>query len=111
MFRPVLNIFFCSKKIFGGRQSKRSNTGWNSAEGDCLTQVTPKGTHGVRDVVSDSFSKHRRGEPGVDVLRVQVVILAVEHERGGVAAQQVGEGAANHGETEHWPVLRTDRRR
>lgn len=73
-----------------------------------MTKATLKGTHGVRDVVSDSFSKHRRGESGVDVLRVQVVVLAVEHECSCVTAQQVGEGAASHGETEHRPVLRRD---
>lgn len=73
-----------------------------------MTKVVLKDTHGVRDVVSDPFSKHGCGEPGVDVLGVQVVILAVEHERSGVAAQQVGEGAASHGETEHWAVLGRD---
>lgn len=72
----------------------------------CSDEGDTRGTHRVGDVVSDSFSKHRRGEPGVDVLCIQVIVLAVEHERSCVTAQEVGEGAASHGETEHWPVLR-----
>lgn len=110
MFSPVLNIFFCSKKIFflGGGGIKEEVWVifllWKfNDEGDA------RGTHRVRDVVSDSFSKHRSGEPGVDVLCIQVFVLAVEHERSCVTAQEVGEGTASHGETEHWPVLRGTR--
>lgn len=91
--------------------NQRGRAGHISAEDDDLTKkVALKGTHRVRDVVSDSFSKHRRGEPGVDVLCIQLVVLAVEHERSCVTAQQVGEGAASHGETEHWAVLRRTHR-
>lgn len=62
-------------------------------------------THGVWDVIGDSFAKHRRGQSGVDVFGVQVLVLAVEEQRGGVAAQQVGEGAPHHGEAEHGSIL------
>lgn len=62
-------------------------------------------THGVGHVVGDSFAKHRGGQSGVDVFGVQVVVLAVEEQRGGFAAQQVGERAPDHGETEHGSIL------
>lgn len=62
-------------------------------------------SHRVGDVVGHALPEHRRGQSGVDVLGVQLLVLAVEHERRRVAAQQVGEGAAGHGEAEHRPVL------
>lgn len=67
-------------------------------------------THGVGDVIGYTFAKHWGGQPGVDVLGVQVLILAVEHQRGRVAAQQVGERTPHHGETEHRAVLWVDSR-
>ena len=65
-------------------------------------------THRVRHVVGYSFAKHWGGESGVDILSVQVLVLAVEHQRGCFAAQQVGEGFPHHGETEHRAVLSED---
>lgn len=62
-------------------------------------------THMIRDIIGDSFAKHWSGQSGVDVLCVQVVILAVEHQRGRLAAQQVGECTPDHGEAEHRAVL------
>lgn len=62
-------------------------------------------THRVGDIIGYSFAKHRRGQSGVDVLCIQVVVLAIEHQLGCVAAEQVGECAPHHGETEHWAVL------
>lgn len=68
-------------------------------------------THVIRDIIGDSFAKHWCGQPGVNVLCVQVVILAVEHQRGRFAAQQVGERTPDHGEAEHRAVLRGRRGR
>lgn len=62
-------------------------------------------THGVGDVIGDSFAKHGSGQSGVDVFGVQVLVLAVEEQRGCFATQQVGECAPHHGETEHGSVL------
>lgn len=62
-------------------------------------------THRVRHIIGYSFAKHWSGQSGVDVLGIQVLILAVEHQRGGFAAQQVGECTPHHGETEHRAVL------
>lgn len=62
-------------------------------------------THRVRDVIGYSLAKHRRGQSGIDVLGVQILVLAVEHERGCIAAQQVGKCTADHGETEHRAIL------
>lgn len=67
-------------------------------------------THRVRNIIGYSFAKHRGGESGVDILGIQVLILAVEHQRGCFAAQQVGECTPHHGETEHRAVLWVDSR-
>lgn len=65
-------------------------------------------THRVRNIIGHTFAKHWGGESGVDILCVQVLVLAVEHQRGRFAAQQVGERAPHHGETEHWAILWVD---
>lgn len=62
-------------------------------------------THRVWHIVGDSFAKHRGGQSGVDVLGVQILVLAVEQQRRRFAAQQVGERFPHHGEAEHWSVL------
>lgn len=71
----------------------------------CTCSLACFRTHGVGDVIGDSFAKHWSGQSGVDVFGVQVLVLAVEEQRGCVAAQQVGEGAPHHGEAEHGSIL------
>lgn len=71
----------------------------------CLKLDFLRWTHSVGDIVGYSFAKHRSGQSGVDILCIQVVVLAVEHQRGCFAAEQVGERAPHHGETEHRAVL------
>lgn len=67
-------------------------------------------THGVWHIIGYSFAKHWGGQSGVDVLGVQILILAVEKQCGCFAAQQVGEGFPHHGETEHGAILSVDGR-
>lgn len=64
----------------------------------------------VGHVVGYSFAKHWSGQSGINVLSIQVLILAVEHQCGSFTAQQVSEGTPHHGEAEHRAVLRGDSR-
>lgn len=45
-----------------------------------MTTFIPADSHWIGDVVGDSFAKDWRGEAGVDVFGVQVLVLAVEEE-------------------------------
>lgn len=109
MLSPVFNIFFCSRKICNATKKPIVRRIWTRYPIVVPPQRTRSlpcfRTHGVGDVIGDSFAKHRSGQSGVDVFGVQVLVLAVEEQRGCVAAQQVGEGAPHHGEAEHGSIL------
>lgn len=63
------------------------------------------GSYRIGHVVSDALAEHGCGEARVNVLGVQIVVLAVEHERGRFAAQQIREGLPDHREADHGAVL------
>lgn len=64
------------------------------------------GSYRIGHVVCDALAEHGCGEARVNILGVQVVVLAVEHERGRIAAQQIREGFPDHREADHGAVLR-----
>lgn len=116
MFRPVFSIFFCSRNTCDITKKTCVTHRIICFPSDVFCQkllssvcshvISPiRCTHRVWNIIGNSFAKHRSGQPGVDVLGVQVLVLAVEHQRGCFAAQQVGECAPYHGETEHRTVL------
>lgn len=59
----------------------------------------------VWDIVRHSFPKHWCGESRINIFSIKVFILAVEHEGGRIAANEVGESLSHHGETEHRAIL------
>lgn len=114
MLSPVFNIFFCSrkicnvtKKIFVGLILNRYQI---VAPPQWTWSLVGFATHGVGDVIGDTFAKHRSGQSRVDVFGIQVLVLAVEEQRGCFATQQVGECAPHHRETEHGSVLWVENR-
>lgn len=106
MFSPVFSIFFCSRKICkecGGIHFYQTVTLSYHSSVDWFQHI--RVTHRIGDIIGHSSAKHWSGQFGVNILSVQVFILAVKHECGCFAAQKVGEGFPHHGETEHWAVL------
>ncbi len=60
-------------------------------------------------IVGHAAAKHGRGEVGVEVLGVEVVVVRVPEDGGGLGAQQIGHIGAKHGEAEHRAVLEKGR--
>ena len=60
-------------------------------------------------IVSHTLAKHGRDQFGVDVLSIQVLVLGVEEESGGIRPHQVSEGLSHHSEAEHTPILESNK--
>ena len=59
----------------------------------------------MRSIVSHSFAKNRYNQFRVDIFCIEVFVLGVKEEGGGVRANEVGESLAQHGEAENITIL------
>lgn len=87
-------------------QSQELRAAYSALKLQCSCTNGIENTNRVGDVVGDAPAEDGRGEPRVHVLRVQILVLAVEEQRSSITAQQVCECLANHSETEHRSILR-----
>ena len=59
----------------------------------------------VRYIVCNPFSKNWCGQSRIDILCIEIFVLAVEHQCGCLTTQKVGKGFAHHGKADNGPIL------
>ena len=102
---PFLAIPFCSEKTCNELANKIKGEPLESEVKQSREAVQNRATDLVGDIVCDPLAEDRGGEVGIELFRVEVVVVRVPEVGRGLRSEKIRHFRAKHGEAKHGAIL------